>query len=57
MENLDYDEQEYKRFMVELSSKVTEITKEYNKLSDKNKYRLYLFLEQILWTSIALRKW
>lgn len=38
MGNLDYDEQEYIRFMAKFSSNANEITKEYNKLSDKNKY-------------------
>lgn len=54
MDYMNQDEQEYIRFMVELGNKANEIKKEYNKLSDKNKYRICLFLEQVLWTSIVL---
>lgn len=56
MENFDYDAQEYIRFIVELSSKANEIAKEYNKLTDKNKLRICLFLEQVLWADIMLDK-
>ena len=54
MDYMNQDEQEYIRFMAELVYKTSEIAKEYNKLSDKNKYRICLFLEQVLWTSIVL---
>lgn len=54
MNYMNQDEQEYIRFMAELVNKTSEIAKEYNKLSDKNKYRICLFLEQVLWTSIVL---
>lgn len=54
MNYMNQDEQEYIRFMAELVNKTSEISKEYNKLSDKNKYRIWLFLEQVLWTSIVL---
>ena len=56
MNHRNQDEQEYIRFIVELDNKLSEITKEYNKLSDKNKYHICLFLEQMLWTSIVLGK-
>ena len=39
MDYVNQDEQEYIRFMAEIGDKVSEIAKEYNKLSDKNKYR------------------
>lgn len=54
MNYMNQEEQEYIRFMAELVNKTSEIAKEYNKLSDKNKYRICLFLEQMLWTSIVL---
>ena len=54
MNYMNQEEQEYIRFMSELVNKTSEIAKEYNKLSDKNKYRICLFLEQVLWTSILL---
>lgn len=54
MNYMNQEEQEYIRFMAELVNKTSEIAKEYNKLSDKNKYRICLFLEQVLWTSIVL---
>ena len=54
MNYMNQEEQEYIRFMSELVNKTSEIAKEYNKLSDKNKYRICLFLEQVLWTSIVL---
>lgn len=54
MNYMNQEEQEYIRFMAELVNKTSEIAKEYNKLSDKNKYRICLFLEQVLWTSILL---
>ena len=54
MNYMNQEEQEYIRFMAELVDKTSEIAKEYNKLSDKNKYRICLFLEQVLWTSIVL---
>ena len=54
MNYMNQEEQEYIRFMSELVNKTSEIAKEYNELSDKNKYRICLFLEQVLWTSILL---
>lgn len=54
MNYMNQEEQEYIRFMSELVNKTSEIAKEYNKLSDKNKYCICLFLEQVLWTSIVL---
>lgn len=56
MNYMNQEEKEYRRFILEYEKKAMEITKEYNKLSDKNKYRFYLLLEQIVWTSIVLRK-
>lgn len=55
MENLEYDEQEYIRFMIKLSNKANEIAKEYNKLSDKNKYRFQVFLEEMVKVNIMIR--
>ncbi len=49
------EEQEYKRFILEVGIKMNEMIIDYNKLSDKNKYRFSLWLEEIAWTSIALR--
>lgn len=55
MGNLDYDEQEYIRFMLELGNKASEITKEYNKLSDKNKYRFQAFVKEMISVNTLLR--
>lgn len=48
MDYMNQDEQEYIRFMVELVNKASEITKEYNQLSDKNKYRFQIFVEEMM---------
>lgn len=48
MNYMNQDEQEYIRFMVELVNKASEITKEYNQLSDKNKYRFQIFVEEMM---------
>lgn len=48
MNYMNQDEQEYIRFMAELGNKASEITKEFNKLSDKNKYRFQVFVEEMM---------
>lgn len=48
MDYMNQDEQEYIRFMAELGNKANEINKEYNKLSDKNKYRFQVFVEEMM---------
>lgn len=48
MDYMNQDEQEYIRFMAELGNKANEIKKEYNKLSDKNKYRFQVFVEEMM---------
>lgn len=48
MDYMNQDEQEYIRFMAELVNKTSEITKEYNQLSDKNKYRFQIFVEEMM---------
>lgn len=53
---MNQEEKEYLRFISELINKANEITKEYNKLSDNNKYRIYLFLKQTVWAGITLCK-
>lgn len=45
---MNQDEQEYIRFMAELVNKTSEIAKEYNQLSDKNKYRFQIFVEEMM---------
>ncbi len=45
MENQIYEDYEYLRFVVETSQKVNEIAREYNKLSEKNKYRVNMELK------------
>ena len=54
MSYMNQDEQEYIRFMVELVNKASEIAKEYNKLSDKNKYRFQIFVEEMMRINIVL---
>lgn len=54
MNYLNQEEREFRKFVLECEKKTIEIAKDYNKLSDKNKYRICLFLEQIVWTSILL---
>ncbi len=49
------EEQEYKRFILEVGIKMNEMIIDYNKLSEKNKYCFSLWLEEIVRTSIALR--
>lgn len=48
MDYMNQDEQEYIRFMAELVNKTSEIAKEYNQLSDKNKYRFQIFVEEMM---------
>ena len=43
------DWQEYIRFMLEVGNKVNEIRRNYNQLSDINKYRLKRDVEELLW--------
>ena len=50
------EKNEYLRFISELINKANKITKEYNKLSDNNKYRICLFLKQTVWAGIMLCK-
>ena len=50
------EKNEYLRFISELINKANKITKEYNKLSDNNKYRIYLFLKRTVWAGITLCK-
>ena len=54
MNYLNQEEQEFGMFILECEKKAIEIKKKYNKLSDKNKYRFYLWLEQKIWISIVL---
>lgn len=51
---MNQDEQEYIRFMAELVNKTSEIAKEYNQLSDKNKYRFQIFVEEMMRINIVL---
>lgn len=54
MNYLNQEEQELRKFILECEKKAIEITKEYNKLSDNNKYRFYSWLEQKILISIVL---
>lgn len=55
MEDINKDEQEYIKFMEKLVNKVNEITQEYNKLSDKNKHRFQVLVEEIIRINTVLR--
>lgn len=57
MNYLNQEEQEYRRFILKCENKANEITKEYNKLSDKNRYRFCMFLQKMIWTIIVSSKW
>lgn len=46
MNYLNQEEQEYRRFILKCENKANEITKEYNKLSDKNRYRFVCFYKK-----------
>ena len=52
---LKQEEQEYIRFILKLADNTNEIKKEYNKLSDKNKYQVQLFFEEIIYKSSLFR--
>lgn len=54
MNYLNQEEQEFRKFILECEKKAIEITKEYNKHSDNNKYRFYSWLEQKILISIVL---
>lgn len=54
MNYLNQEEQALRKFILECEKKAIEITKEYNKLSDNNKYRFYSWLEQKILISIVL---
>lgn len=56
MEYFNQEEQEYNRFKIKLSSKVNEVQKEYNELSDKNKCRIDDDFRRFLWANIVFRK-
>lgn len=56
MNYLNQEEQEFRGFILECEKKAIEITKEYNKLSDNNKYRFFSWLEQKILISIVLGK-
>lgn len=55
MDYVNQDEQEYIRFMAEIGDKVSEIAKEYNKLSDKNKYRFQVFVDEMMRIATMLK--
>ena len=48
MDYMNQNEQEYIRFMIKLGNKANEIEKEYNKLSDKNKYIFQVFVKEMM---------
>ena len=50
------NQEEYRSLILECEKKAIEITKEYNILSNKNKHRICLFLEQIVWMNLVLGK-
>ena len=55
MTKLEQEEQEYISFIFKLTNKANEFTKDYNKLSDKNKYRVQLFFKEIVNKSSLIR--
>ena len=55
MTKLEQEEQEYISFIFKLTNKANEFTKDYNKLSDKNKYRVQLFFKEIVHKSSLIR--
>ena len=55
MTKLEQEEQEYISFILKLTNKANEFTKDYNKLSDKNKYRVQLFFKEIVHKSSLIR--
>lgn len=54
MDYMSQEEKEYIRFVLELNNKVNEIKKEYNKLSDKNKYRFQILVEEMMKMNIMM---
>ena len=55
MRQFDREEQEYICFVFKLADKANEIAKDYYKLSDKNKYRVLIYFEEIVHKSSLVR--
>lgn len=55
MRQFDIEEQEYISFIFKLADKANEIAKDYYKLSDKNKYRVLIYFEEIVHKTSLVR--
>ncbi len=57
MNYLNQDEQEYRKFVFECEKKAIEITKEYDKLSNKNKSRVSEEICRLLVYKVIFGRW